>query len=149
MWGFRCYYFEHIKLHQFALVQFLCWLNPVLNFPSFCSKLAFRFSALAKYQHSKYCVQKLIKNEYHCVRDCLIYFSLGKLSRFVNLKMFIVHWQCLILSFPTHCKVLHWTQIVQAHNPDSLQMAEKIFLPSPASHWTTLLFPPGDKSILY
>lgn len=147
--GVCCSYFEHIKPRQFALVQFLCWLNTVLNFPLFCLKLAFRFSALAKYQHSKCCVQELIKNEYHCVRDCLIHFSMGKVSRFANLKMFILHWHCLILSFPTHWKILHWTQIIKAHYPNSLWTAEKIFLPSPASHWKTMLFPSGAKSILY
>lgn len=123
--GFCCSYFEHIKPCQFALVQLLCWLNPVLNFPLFCLKLTFRFSALAKYECSKNCVQELIKNEYLCVRDCLVHFSLGRLSRFVNLKIFILHWHCLILSFPTHWKILHWTQIIKTHYSDSLHKQQK------------------------
>lgn len=137
-------YFEHIKPHHIALNFSVDWiLHWIFHY--------FVWSLPSGFQlwRNTSCVQELIKNKYHCVRDCLSHLNLGKLSRFANLKMFILHWHCLILSFPTHWKILHWTQIIKAHYPDSLQTAEKIFLLSPASHWRTTLFPSGGKSILY
>lgn len=88
---------NHINLHQF---------NFSVDWILYCIFHYFVWSLHSGFQlwqnsSSKSSVQELVKNEYHCVRDCLIHFSLGRLSRFANLKMFILHWHCLILSFPT------------------------------------------------
>lgn len=49
----------------------------------------------------------------------------GKLSRLADFKMLILHRHCLILSFPTHWKILHWPQIIKAHYPGSFQLEQK------------------------